>query len=146
MTGASIDQGMKSYSNCSPLSPDPAHGVQIVIGDLMTSVNGNTKPSQPVTRLAFEDWTKAALFLQLTREAQVHTRSGDLLLREDLCGNIYLRGLRLELPTPSILQSTPATQLRYGYNFASLITNCGRQSAATADDMFRLISLSGTKH
>ncbi|KAK7951684.1 uncharacterized protein PG986_007412 [Apiospora aurea] len=125
-----------------PLPAKPQEDVKFIIG------LGNS-----VKVRDFNEWTKAALFLQNLDghgggagdngpgaiPAVVSTAKGDLITSEALRGNIYLKGLLLKASKSNAVTgqesaSITGKPLRFGYNFAQGKTNRDRQSLAGAFD------------
>ncbi|KAI0024867.1 hypothetical protein F4780DRAFT_794006 [Xylariomycetidae sp. FL0641] len=125
-----------------PTATSPNQDVQFLIGGTARGRDDNGYPTERdgVTRAQFLEWTKAALFLQITAHDQcVATARGDLLLSPRFQGRIYLKGLLLKASTPNRSASRTGKPLAYGYNFANGITNRERESMATAKDETRAI-------
>lgn len=117
----------------------PQNFVRFFIDDKGWDENG-LKAQNGVTRDEFQEWTKAALFLQKIEDGEiVKTPNGDLIMDARFCGNVYLKGLLLKESTPGRSASITGKPLHYGYNFANGVTNRERQSIAAADDETRAI-------
>ncbi|XXH04718.1 hypothetical protein Hte_011140 [Hypoxylon texense] len=98
------------------------------------------KAQRGVAREEFEGWTRAALFLQKIGNGMVVTTpNGDLIIDPRYGGHVYLKGLLLKEPVPGRFASITGKPLRYGYNFATGVTNRERESMAAADDETRAI-------
>ncbi|KAK8049323.1 hypothetical protein PG994_011053 [Apiospora phragmitis] len=117
-----------------PVAATPQDDIKFIIG------LGNS-----VTVQDFNNWAKAALFLQqIENDGIISTPGGDLITSATLRGNIYLKGLLLKSSRSShgpVQDSASITgkPLRFGYNFADGSTNRDRQSLAGAKDEARAI-------
>lgn len=125
-----------------PFAAAPHRDVQFVIGEKSA---GRDDWGQPIRRdlvkkTDFEDWTKAALFLQDVEDGGIAVTSrGDLITDPRLRGNIYLKGLLLQESTGWDSASITKKPLKFGYNFSSGATNRERQSVAGAKEESRAI-------
>jgi len=122
-----------------PFMPRPRKDVQFVIGERGKGrdQNGTMVTRHPVKRSEFDAWTHAALFLHPTGqngEGIISTINGDLLTDREFSGRIYLKGLLLLESTPTRSASITNLPLKFGYNFASGLTNRERQSLAGAKE------------
>lgn len=148
MTSAAIDSACNIANNnvlnskLLPFGVHPGKDVQFLIGTNITgrTDKGLTTLRKGVTRNEFKEWTRAALFLQDTNSKEVvRTSEGDLIMDPRFSGNVYLKGLLLKESTPARSASITGKTLRYGYNFATGVTNRERESVADADDETRAI-------
>lgn len=105
-------------------APRPGEDIQLVIGE---EARGGNNKKAAVKQSEFEEWTKIALFLhpEPYDDFKVVTSAGDLILKEELCGHIYLKGLNLG----TLKHSGSSTQqkLKYCYNLAYGTTQRDRQ-------------------
>ncbi|KAI1417830.1 hypothetical protein F5Y13DRAFT_201362 [Hypoxylon sp. FL1857] len=120
-----------------PFAPAPNGDVQFLIG---TGPKGRDETGWPtirgeVSRKEFKNWTKAAIFLQnIEAGGIVKTPEGDLIINPRYSGNIYLKGLLLNESKEGRSASITGKRLKYGYNFATGVTNRERESVAGANN------------
>lgn len=133
MTNKSLESARKRssklvQSDSVPFEVSPERDVQFIIGE--ASTKGRNEMGRPAGRRnqvsleAFKECCKAALFLQdVDEKGVIETTKGDLITKESLRGNIYLKGLLLGEKTDRRSASITGKQLKYGYNFADGVTN-----------------------
>lgn len=147
MTPASITKARDSAEEESkrsllPFAAAPNEDVQFFIGGVG---NGRDERGYPISRSEvtkedFQNWTKAAVFLQkIDPQHCLRTNDGDLITDERFAGRIYLKGLLLKESRPRKSASLTGLQLKFGYNFATGQTNRERESMAETDDESRAI-------
>ncbi|KAI1861587.1 hypothetical protein JX265_009554 [Neoarthrinium moseri] len=143
MSSRQIESNLrKANANCDkglvPFAPMPYEDVAFGIG---SSDSDDIRPSLfRVSRVAFDGWTKVALFLHGPQSGgQITVSEGDLITDSAFRGNIYLKGLLLKTSKKGDLRdedsaSITGKPLKFGYNFANGATNRDRQSLATAGE------------
>ncbi|KAI1085731.1 hypothetical protein F5B20DRAFT_587679 [Whalleya microplaca] len=128
-----------------PVVPIPNEDVHFIIGGNGRGRNENGYPTKrdEITREQFKEWTKAAIFLQNIKDEDiVRTEEGDLITDPRFSGNIYLKGLLLKQSTNQRSASITGKKLKYGYNFATGLTNRERESmAGAADESTAILSI-----
>jgi hypothetical protein len=118
-----------------PFAPDPKQDVHFRIGFVCKGRDerGTVIKRIPVNREDFDRWIRSALFMQDIKDDEIiSTKHGDLLLKPQLRGSIYLKGLLLAESRRGAQASITNKELQFGYNFADGKTNRERQSVANA--------------
>ncbi|KAI1105884.1 hypothetical protein F4804DRAFT_330804 [Jackrogersella minutella] len=125
-----------------PIAVNPGEDVQFLIGAIAKGRDEGGYPTErnEVTREEFENWTRAAIFLQKIADGGIiKTKKGDLITDSRFSGSIYLKGLLLKESQLGRSASITGKKMYCGYNFAAGATNRERESMATADDESRKI-------